>query len=309
MDQYFWNAYKRLEHELLALADDIHICDDQLGVYSMKIGDLLLRAAIESEALSKVLYYANGGMTPEGRDLYFDTDCFALLEEKWKISKKTIYVTTPNFYLQDEENRVLKPLHKSYKRGSSSSQWQRAYQAVKHDRVHSLKKGNLSNLISAMGAIYILNIYYRNTHYTNIADVNGSDIDWGLGSELFSVKISPESDATSLNEIYQKKEDYDECIYLIKHTDETAQKLIDFNKEISEKAVSDTMVKAVQKLNSQLKSGELSGEMSLLLEQLQKQINENQEESYIKLVKEKRSEFMHVMSSLKLEAVLNKQQY
>lgn len=34
INQFFWNAYKRLEKEVLALSEDIHFCDDQLGVYS-----------------------------------------------------------------------------------------------------------------------------------------------------------------------------------------------------------------------------------------------------------------------------------
>lgn len=46
MNQFFWNAYKRLEKEVLALSEDIHFSDDQLGVYSSKIGDLLVRIAI-----------------------------------------------------------------------------------------------------------------------------------------------------------------------------------------------------------------------------------------------------------------------
>ena len=72
---FFWNAYKRLEKEVLILSEDIHFSDDQLGVYSSKIGDLLVRIAIEVESLSKVLYLANGGTMPTDRDLYFDTDC------------------------------------------------------------------------------------------------------------------------------------------------------------------------------------------------------------------------------------------
>ena len=37
MNQFFWNAYKRLEKEVFALSEDIHFSDDQLGVYSSRI--------------------------------------------------------------------------------------------------------------------------------------------------------------------------------------------------------------------------------------------------------------------------------
>ena len=53
MNQFFWNAYKRLEKEVLVFSEDIHFSDDQLEVYSSKIGDLLVRTAIEVESLSK----------------------------------------------------------------------------------------------------------------------------------------------------------------------------------------------------------------------------------------------------------------
>ena len=89
MNQFFWNAYKRLEKEVLALSEDIHFSDEQLGVYSSKIGDLLVRIAIEVESLSKVLYLANGGTMPTDRDLYFDTDCMKFLEDKWLPAVRT----------------------------------------------------------------------------------------------------------------------------------------------------------------------------------------------------------------------------
>ena len=93
MNQIFWNAYKRLEKEVLLLSEDIHFSDDQIEVYSSKIGDLLVRTAIEVESLSKELFFANGGEHLADRDLYYDTDCLQLLEDKWLLSKKTIFLT------------------------------------------------------------------------------------------------------------------------------------------------------------------------------------------------------------------------
>ena len=308
MDLYFWNAYKRLEHETLTLADSIHVCDDQLKVYSERIGDLLVRASIEAESLVKVLYHANGGTKPGGKDLYFDTDCFGLLESKWVISKKTIYVTASSFYLQNENNRVLRPLYKSYKRGTSSSDWQKAYQAVKHDRVHNLKSGNLRNLLLAMGALYIINIYYRGAHYTNLSDLKGSNIDWGLGSELFSVKISPESEDKSIRKAYQKKPDYDECIYIIKHTDETNRALKDIlvtiDKETNEKSLVLLLEKAgIEKLD-QFDTLE-SEKKQILVDSVQ----ETKNKVYRETLLQHSSEMRKAVNEMVIEAVLNKNQY
>ncbi|HIZ81934.1 MAG TPA: hypothetical protein H9722_07585 [Candidatus Mediterraneibacter pullistercoris] len=101
----FFQRY--LEKEFLKLADYIHFSDDQLGAYSMFIADLIVRCSVEIEALSKELYCMLGGnMSPtdlqgNARDLYFDTDCLDLLEQKRVISKKQIMVSTINFYFTD----------------------------------------------------------------------------------------------------------------------------------------------------------------------------------------------------------------
>lgn len=189
----YWPVYKNLEKEFLKLADYIHFSDDQLGTYSMFIADLIVRCSVEIEALSKELYCMLGGnmspTDPQGnnRDLYFDTDCLALLEQKWLLSKKQIAVSAINFYFTDEKNKILTPLHKSHKRGTSGSKWKQAYQAVKHNRRNSLKKASIENLLQALGALYILNLYYRDER-TDIGRVYLSDHDFDnrAGSEIFS---------------------------------------------------------------------------------------------------------------------------
>ena len=52
---FYWNVYKSLEKELIALSEVIHIDDNQLGVYSMKIADLLL----EIENIRKTMLGTN----------------------------------------------------------------------------------------------------------------------------------------------------------------------------------------------------------------------------------------------------------
>ena len=142
----YWPVYKNLEKEFLDLANYIHISDDQTDIYSMHIADLIVRCAVEIEALSKELYHSLGGnMTPTDesgnvRDLYFDTDCLDLLEQKWHLSKKEITVSAINVYLTEEKHRVLTPLHKAYKSVTRGSKWKKAYQAVKQYRRKTLKK-------------------------------------------------------------------------------------------------------------------------------------------------------------------------
>lgn len=177
----YWNVYKSLERELLALAEIIHIDDGQLDVYSMKIADLLIRTSVEIESISKELYFREGGTKPDDKDLYFDTDCLALLESKWSLSKKVVMISSPIFYLKEDDNIYLTPLHKAYKRGSSSSDWQKAYQAVKHNRAKSINKGNIKHFIRSLAALYILNVFYNDYVYYLGKDSKGISFDANLG--------------------------------------------------------------------------------------------------------------------------------
>ena len=152
---------------------------------------------------------------------------------------------------------MLCPLHKAYKRGTSSSKWQIAYQAVKHDRVNNQKSGNIGNLLLALGALYILNIYYRGANFPNVTDETASNIDWGLGSELFLVKISPETTGKSVKDIYVKKEDYDESIYLVKHTDDTAKVMVELFDEIQNEVNKNTSFGVTEHFKEMEKAGKL----------------------------------------------------
>ena len=234
----FWSVYKNLEKEFLVLANYIHISDDQLNIYSMHIADLIIRCSVEIESLSKELYASIGGnMAPvdddgNPRDLYFDTDCLELLEQKWHISKKEISVSAINLFLDKAENITLVPLHKSNKRGTSGSKWKQAYQAIKHDRNNSLKKATVDNLLHALGALYILNLYYKSER-TDIGRVYLSDhnFDSRAGSDIFSAHICH---ATGLSMSYYMDDscinppigdELDKAIYIIKYDDKSFQEM------------------------------------------------------------------------------------
>ena len=164
----YWSVYENLETEVLALADSIMFDDSQLKVYSLKIGDLLVRCAVEIEAISKELYLQEGGQFPvydkngDKRDLYFDTDCLDLLVKKWNINKKKLHVSSLKMDFSSS-HLILTPLEKSNQRGKC--QWKKAYQAIKHNRAISLKQANIRNLLNVLGALYILNLYYRNESF------------------------------------------------------------------------------------------------------------------------------------------------
>ncbi|CAN0599147.1 unnamed protein product, partial [Ectocarpus sp. 12 AP-2014] len=235
--------YRNLEREFVSLSNLIHINDEQLKIYSIKIAELLIRTVVEVESISKELYFLNGGDKDDDKDLFFDTDCIQLLEDNWKLSKKVIFVSSPNLYFDIDDNKILTPLKKANKRGSSSSDWLKAYQAVKHNRGKNLKKGNLKHLIRALGGLYILNIYYRDTFFQLEKDGTGTNFDSSLGSELFSVKVHV-SQSISIDKDYTIKPNYDECIYLLKATDKT--------REDVQKAIKDINTKTNERIKENL---------------------------------------------------------
>ena len=233
----YWPVYKNLEEETLQLAKYIYFSDDQISIYSMYIADLITRVVIEIESISKELYRINGGTkvfddSGKERYLFFDSDCINYLNNIWKICDREIIVSSIYFYFEEDSNKIIKPLKNAFRSGKRSSKWNKAYQAIKHDRRNNLKKGNIENLIQALGALYILNIYYRN----DILDygTNASSnllFDNRLGSEIFAATFADaskvpigETDNDSIIDIDELKK-LESSLCIIKYTDEDWEKM------------------------------------------------------------------------------------
>lgn len=198
----FWQTYLNLEKEAIELSKYIFFTDvvninsngrvdtqaynSQLETFSPYIADLLVRCCVQIEAISKELYFDNGGTKLRGdKNLYFDEDCLKLIDMKWQTHNKIVMIVAPFFNLTKDENYILKPLKNAHKR--QGNYWKKAYQAVKHDRYLSLQKGNVKAFLHALAALYLLNLYYRNdTWVTKYQDI--SKIDYSLGSSIFMVK-------------------------------------------------------------------------------------------------------------------------
>jgi len=188
----FWSVYKNLEKEVLDLTYSIHFTDDgslHIKVYSVKIVELLIRCAVEIEAISKALYKDEGGdINSDGKDsngeyVKYDFNCLKLLDKKWALGKKQILISAPSMYFKRNENQILYPLKNAHK-GERS--WQKAYQAIKHSRVENLFQASVKNLIHTMSALYLLNVYYKNDKIdVSSIDKNQKDVDTRLGSEIF----------------------------------------------------------------------------------------------------------------------------
>ena len=198
----FWQTYLNLEKEAIEVSkyifftDEVLVngkggivaqsCNTQLETFSPHIADLLVRCCVQIEAISKELYFDNGGTKARGdSSILFDEDCLKLIDIKWQTHNKTVMVVAPFFNFVKDENRILKPLKEAHNR--QGTYWEKAYQAVKHDRYSSLHKGNVKAFIHALAALYLLNLYYRNDSWvTKYQDI--SKLDYSMGSAIFTVK-------------------------------------------------------------------------------------------------------------------------
>lgn len=223
----FWPVYKNMENEFLNIIDYIYCNDEQLEVYSVKISDLIVRCVMEIEAISKQLYrdFPNSEL-PEGYDKKaekdgdypkFDRECLSLLCRVWMLEKKRIVVSSYKCHFRKNENKIFAPLKNAGKGGKNSALWNSAYQAIKHDRVSSFKKGTLKSLIRALGALYILNLYYSDEEI--LMGESETSFDASLGSNLFSVTYY---DATNIDVIRETVKEpqystpFNESVYILK---------------------------------------------------------------------------------------------
>lgn len=229
--QLFWQTYLNIEKEVLELSKTIYFSDaptsisetsHQLETYSPYIADLLIKCCVEIEAISKELYFDNGGTKSRGsKDLYYDTDCIDLIYKKWDLGKKEVIVVATNFNLTKDENRILKPLKNANKQ--SKIYWAKAYQAVKHNRYDCLYYGNIKALLQALAALYLLNIYYRDVKlFSKYKDYK--QLDMSLGSKIFTLKTPNEAPQIW----YGNKSKAIDSPYVVNYTKESYAKIRDY---------------------------------------------------------------------------------
>lgn len=209
----------------------VQSCKTQLETFSPHIADLLVRCCVQIEAISKELYFDNGGSKARGDStIHFDEDCLKLIDIKWQTHNKIVMVVAPYFNLTKDENRILKPLKEAHKR--QGTYWEKAYQAVKHDRYSSLQKGNVKALLQALAALFLLNLYYHNESW--ISKYNDiSKIDYSMGSKIFTV-TAPEADQLW----YKNIPNISESPYVVTYQEEDFKQIEKMQND-EEKAIND----------------------------------------------------------------------
>lgn len=189
----YMSVYKNIESEILSLTNSIHFCDNQLGVFSLKISDLLIRCVVEIESIAKDLYKDNINCKnfPMSKDMQSISIGKIITEivDLWNLDKKMVSIISSNMYFSDI-NSAFCPFN--YKTGDTND-YVSTYNSVKHDRRKSFcdstetHKPTLHYLIRALSSLFLLNIYYENRIVYREGQLN-------IGSEIFSAM---QADATA----------------------------------------------------------------------------------------------------------------
>ncbi|MDX9987574.1 hypothetical protein [Thiothrix unzii] len=212
----FWPIYRNLENELKELSNHIYMNQKQLNVYSVKIADLILRTVAEIENLLKELCHKEGikflDKNRRKRKIVNFHEYHEKIEEKYLLSKKHVAAIYDGF---SEDlfygGKILPFKRKEITKNGKKIKiipWHQAYNMIKHDRTKNFKLANLENLITAIAALFLLNVYHKDQEFNSIDHGNLDSILSKIHdfSDVFEVDSSP--DVTSIAEVHDKKDSF-----------------------------------------------------------------------------------------------------
>lgn len=178
-------SYKILEDDLRRIFEFVEPCDDNLGTYSIRIYELVLRAATEFETNCKRILAKNA--YPKNNNLNIHD--YRKLDSAMKLSDYEVKIN-----IWQENNKIVSPF--SAWKSNKILGWYRAYNDVKHDRKQNFSEASLSNMIEAVCAVLVILFAqfdiesyapYQNVRFYQTDDDDDAK---SYGQSIFSV-ISP----------------------------------------------------------------------------------------------------------------------
>ncbi|WP_298884729.1 hypothetical protein [uncultured Polaribacter sp.] len=158
LPEHYIRAYLIIQKDFLSLLDYIEPADKNLGTYSFRIHELLLRICIEIEA-NCVAILSENGYTKKGN---WNMSDYKKINESHKLSFYQIKLPV----WKGEEN--LRQPFKNWEFGKSLEWWE-AYNKSKHDRHNEFDKATFENLTNAICAlIAILSSQFQNNEFSSV---------------------------------------------------------------------------------------------------------------------------------------------
>ena len=175
-DLIHWNYFIALENDIDNISHYIELSRYNKNTYSIELAKLLMTASSEIDVILKMICNIYGEKT-ENINEYKNCVkkyCKNMINEKYFINK----------YLMSG-----KPWFCWSKKDDKNPIWWKAYNSVKHSRNISFRDAKLENVLNAVGALLICNIYYYSLKFS-LTMVEAID------------KLKPESKIFTLNSNY-----------------------------------------------------------------------------------------------------------
>lgn len=191
---YYEPIYNRIEKDVIDLAFQITFDDNQISVYSPRIVDLILQAALQIEAITTTLYEQIVDINdPTAKAEYqtvrnkdYQTGLKIIVEQR-HLSEKEVIITRPGIAYFEHDH--FRPFIENWQ-----GDWGKAYQKLKHnlhdkcedDRfsMNLHKFGTIGYLIKIIAALFVLNQELKDIQVPD-SEVINNDI---VGSGLFGLE-------------------------------------------------------------------------------------------------------------------------
>lgn len=144
---HHWDYFLALEDDLAKLARYIHFSEENLNTYSLEFARLLMASTQEIDVIFKQICAKHGDKSDKesGYRTFFSKGEFAKLREL-EVSVRSYGLKFIPF-----KNWV-----------SDAPEWWTANNRIKHERHTHFQNASLKNVLNAMSALLLANIYFSN---------------------------------------------------------------------------------------------------------------------------------------------------
>ncbi|MDZ5713348.1 hypothetical protein [Jeotgalibacillus haloalkalitolerans] len=146
-----WQYYLSIEKMLVKTNQYVTHSDKNKNTYSDELASILLLACSEIDSLLKQLC-KNYGVQSKGK--YFSMEDYAKVIEK-NMSNELGLATGINT-INDDDILIFPFEEINSSKPYANLSWWEDYQAIKHDRITNVFKGNLENAVSSVAAQHII---------------------------------------------------------------------------------------------------------------------------------------------------------
>ena len=150
-----WDYYIALEHDAERLSRYIEFSKNNLDTYAIELTHLLITAASEVDVVIKQLCYI---LSPDSKA--------STINEYHKVIEQMLPEIINTKIKSIRHDLTFQPW--SSWESADSPTWWRSYNKVKHERSSNFLKANLGNMLNALSALFVVNVYLNHKVYEKL---------------------------------------------------------------------------------------------------------------------------------------------